>query len=345
VFLGSLNSLGSGLITVAGTGVILWAGAQAVVAERITVGDLLLFLIYLGLLQAQVRTLANVYPTLQGLGGSVDRVMEVLESEPEIAEAANAPPLTRARGAVGFEGVTFGYEAGRPVLREITVSVQPGETVAIVGPTGAGKSTLAGLVPRFYDPWSGRVTLDGRDLRELRLGDVRDQVSLVMQEVFLFPMPVLENIGMGRPGAGREEIEQAARAARADEFIRRLPRGYDTVLGERGVTLSGGERQRLSIARALLKDAPVLILDEPTSALDAETEQSILAALAGLMKGRTTFLIAHRLSTIRGADRVLVLAGGRLVECGTPEELMRRGGVFARLKATQAGIAAEGGGE
>jgi ATP-binding cassette subfamily B protein/subfamily B ATP-binding cassette protein MsbA len=316
-----------------------------VVAERITVGDLLLFLIYLGLLQAQVRTLANVYPTLQGLGGSVDRVMEVLESEPEIAEAANARPLTRARGAVGFEGVTFGYEAGRPVLREITVSVQPGETLAIVGPTGAGKSTLAGLVPRFYDPWSGRVTLDGRDLRELRLGDVRDQVSLVMQEAFLFPMPVWENIGMGRPGAAREEIEQAARAARADEFIRRLPRGYDTVLGERGVTLSGGERQRLSIARALLKDASVLILDEPTSALDAETEQSILAALAGLMKGRTTFLIAHRLSTIRGADRVLVLEGGRLVECGTPEELMRRGGVFARLKATQAGIAAEGGGE
>jgi ABC-type multidrug transport system fused ATPase/permease subunit len=203
VFLGSLNSLGSGLITVAGTGVILWAGAQAVVAERITVGDLLLFLIYLGLLQAQVRTLANVYPTLQGLGGSVDRVMEVLESEPEIAEAANARPLTRARGAVGFEGVTFGYEAGRPVLREITVSVQPGETWAIVGPTGAGKSTLAGLVPRFYDPWSGRVTLDGRDLRELRLGDVRDQVSLVMQEAFLFPMPVWENIGMGRPSVSR----------------------------------------------------------------------------------------------------------------------------------------------
>jgi ATP-binding cassette subfamily B protein/subfamily B ATP-binding cassette protein MsbA len=244
------------------------------------------------------------------------------------------------RGEVRLEGVTFGYEPGRAVLRGVSLEVPAGQTLALVGHTGAGKTTLAGLVARFFDPWQGRVLLDGRDARALRLAGLRGQVAVVLQEPFLFPISVAENIAYGRPGAGRAEVEAAARAANAHDFILRLPGGYDAVVGERGATLSGGERQRLAIARALLKDAPVLLLDEPTSSLDAETEGSLLEALRTLMKGRTTLLIAHRLSTIRHAHRIVVVNEGQIAEEGTHDELLARGGLYAHLHAIQFGLPA-----
>jgi ATP-binding cassette subfamily B protein/subfamily B ATP-binding cassette protein MsbA len=227
--------------------------------------------------------------------------------------------------------VTFGYAPGRPVLKDVSLEARPGEVVAIVGPTGAGKTTLVNLLVRFFDPWGGRVRVDAHDLRTLRIRSLREQVAVVLQEPFIFPLSVADNIAYGRPDAHRDQIEAAAVAANADGFIRRLPEGYDTVVGERGATLSGGEKQRLSIARALLKNAPILILDEPTSALDAETEALLLDALSRLMKGRTTFVIAHRLSTIRNADHIVVLDGGQIVERGGHDELMAVGGLYARF--------------
>jgi ATP-binding cassette subfamily B protein/subfamily B ATP-binding cassette protein MsbA len=223
---------------------------------------------------------------------------------------------------VSFEDVTFGYEPNRPVLKGVNLHVQAGETVALVGCTGAGKTTLASLVPRFFDPGAGRLLFDGTDARDIQLRSLRQQVALVLQEPFLLPLSVAANIAYGRPEASRDEIVSAAVAANADEFIRRLPEGYDTVIGERGATLSGGQRQRLAIARALLKDAPVLILDEPTSALDARTEALILEALERLMANRTTFIIAHRLSTIRNADRIVVLKDGAIAEQGRQVDLV-----------------------
>jgi ATP-binding cassette subfamily B protein/subfamily B ATP-binding cassette protein MsbA len=331
VVIGSLSSLSSGLVTTVGSGLIVWLGAIHVLDHRITVGDLSVFVFYLNNLQNQFKILAGVYTTLQTLSANVDRVNVVLDAKPEVLDRPGAFPLPPTRGQVSIEEVTFGYQPGQPVLRQVSLEARTGQIIAIVGPTGAGKSTLVSLIPRFNDPWEGRVLIDGHDLREVRLETVRKQVALMLQEPFLFPFSIAENIAYGCPAASAPEIEAAARAANAHDFINRLPEGYQTMLGEYGGTISGGERQRLAIARALLKNAPILILDEPTSALDAETESLLLEALERLMKDRTTFIIAHRLSTVRRADCILVLQDGRVVQRGTHDQLLTQGAQYAHL--------------
>jgi ATP-binding cassette subfamily B protein/subfamily B ATP-binding cassette protein MsbA len=330
-------SLLLGAVTALGTAAVVWIGADQALAGTLSLGTILVFISYLGSLYSPVHDVSYSSGTISESLGSALRVVEVLDAPADVEDRSGAVRLPGVRGEVAVEGVTFGYEAGRPVLHEVSFAASPGEVVAVVGPTGAGKTTLVGLLPRFFDPDQGRVLLDGRDLRDLRLRQVRGGVSLVLQESFLFPFSIAENIAYGRVGASREEIVEAARAANADEFVSRLPDGYDTVVGERGATLSVGERQRVAIARALLKDAPVLILDEPTSALDAETERSLLQALDRLMAGRTTVIIAHRLSTIRKADQILVLREGRIVERGHHQQLIDLNGHYARMHDIQHG--------
>jgi ATP-binding cassette subfamily B protein/subfamily B ATP-binding cassette protein MsbA len=334
---GGFYNLLSGLATTLGAAAVLWVGARHVLEGRLTVGSLLVFLAYLNSLQGQLRVFSGMFGTLQETSAGVDRVAEMLEEEQEVRDRPGAVPLLPVRGQVRLEGVTFGYEPSRPVLRGISLEALPGQTVAIVGATGVGKTTLVSLIARFYDPWQGRVLVDGRDVRDVQLRSLRGQIGLVLQEPFLFPFTIAENIAYGRPGASRQEIEAAARTANLHDFVARLPQGYDTAIGQRGAILSGGEKQRLAIARALLRDPPILILDEPTSALDAQTERLLLEALHRLMDGRTTFIIAHRLSTVRAADRIVVLHEGKVVEAGTHPELLAREGHYARLHRIQSG--------
>lgn len=328
-----------GLATALGTASIIWFGTQHAWAGQLSVGAIILFLSYLGSLYTPLEALAYTSSTIQGAAGSARRVWEVLQTEGKVKDRPGAQPLKLMSARVRFENVTFGYEPGRPVLKGISFEAQPGQVVALVGTTGAGKSTLVSLLPRFFDPVEGRVLVDGQDVRQVRLKSLRRHIAIVLQEPFLFPMTVAENIAYGQPHATQEQIEQAARAANAHEFIMRLPQGYHTVIGERGGTISGGERQRISIARALLKDAPILILDEPTSALDVETERLVMGAVERLTRGRTTFIIAHRLSTVRRADRIMVLHEGQLVESGTHDELLTHGGRYARFQELQTGAA------
>jgi ATP-binding cassette, subfamily B, bacterial len=334
---GHLHHLGTGLITAAGTALILWMGMSRVLEGTQSLGVILLFLAYLGMLQAQMKVLAGLWAAVHTVSANADRISEVMDAPLDAPESPNAADIGRARGSIGFEGVRFEYETGRPVLDGVDLAVPAGSTVAIVGRSGAGKSTLANLVPRFFDPSAGRVLLDGVDLRDLGIASLRRQIAVVLQDAFLFPVTVAENIAFGSPHATRDQIEQAARAAGAHEFICALPHGYDTVLAERGSNLSGGERQRLSIARALVKDAPILILDEPTASLDMATEAGLLEALRRLMSKRTTLVIAHRLSTIRNADRIVVLDRGRIAESGTHDQLLELGGIYADMYVRQSG--------
>jgi len=320
-----------------GTAAVMILGGFHVLNGTSSVGILVVFLSYLTALYSPLVTLAYLSPTFASAAGSARRVTEVLNADDTIQDDPGARPLTaiggRIRGHVRLEDIVFGYEPGRPVLRGIDLEARPGQTLALVGATGAGKTTFLSLIPRLFDPWAGRVLFDGQDIRKATLESVRDQVSLVLQDSFLLPVSIADNIAYARPDATREEVVRAAIAANADEFIRKLPDSYETLIGERGITLSGGQRQRIAIARALLKDAPILILDEPTAALDAETESQVMAAIERLTLGRTTFIIAHRLSTVRRADRILVLDAGRVVDSGTHDELIARPGPYRRLHA------------
>lgn len=319
-----------GVLLGVGGALLLYVGARQVLAGTLTVGTLLVFLAYLRSLYGPVSSLVGSWGTVRAAEASADRVFELLETAPQVADRPGAKPLPPVRGRIAFERVSVAYEPGRPVLREVSFVCEPGETVAVVGPTGVGKTTLAALTLRFLDPTAGRVTIDGHDLRDVQIRSLRAQISLVLQEPLLFSATVRENIAVGRPGAPDEAIVEAASLARAHEFILELPQAYNTPLGERGVRLSGGERQRLALARAFLKDAPILVLDEPTSALDAETEALVVERVATLARGRTTIIIAHRLSTLRRADQVLVLEQGRIVERGRWEALLARPGRFRR---------------
>ena len=321
---------------------ILYGGWQ-VVGGTLTPGAFFAFVTAMLLAYRPLKALANLNATLQeGLAAS-QRVFDVLDTAPRIVEAPEARPLRVAGGAVALDGVCFSYRRGAPALRDVTIEIPAGKTVALVGPSGAGKSTVLNLIPRFFDVDRGTVAIDGTDVRDATLVSVREAVALVSQETVLFDDTIRANVAYGRIGASDAEIAAAARSAGADRFIAALPDGYDTRIGERGVKLSGGQRQRLSIARAMLKDAPILLLDEATSALDTESERQVQEALGRLMRGRTTLIVAHRLSTILDADRIHVLQGGRVAESGTHRSLLAAGGLYARLHAMQfaAGAAAQ----
>jgi ATP-binding cassette subfamily B protein len=308
------NALAIGLTTAVGTALVLGIGARHVQSGQLSVGDLVLVMGYLAQLYLPLQTIQKSILTLQSSLASAERALALLDEREEVPERPDALPLQRARGALEVRGVGFGYLPGVPVLRDVSFSLPAGSRLGIAGETGAGKSTLVSLLTRFYDVSEGRILLDGVDLRDYRLADLRAQFGIVLQDTVLFSTSVAENIAYARPEATRQEIVEAARAANADGFISALPEGYETLVGERGMRLSGGERQRLSLARAFLRDAPMLILDEPTSAVDVRTEAAIMDAMERLMSGRTTIMIAHRLGTLEGCDVRLELAGGRVVD-------------------------------
>jgi ATP-binding cassette subfamily B protein/subfamily B ATP-binding cassette protein MsbA len=323
-----------GLAMAAGTAAVIWVGAHRVGQGRLLAGDVLVFLAYLGMLYQPVNAFCQSATTYKSAGAQLERVFEVLDAVPAITDGPDARELKSVQGEIEFRGVNFGYEPGKPVLDAITFTVPAQSVVAVVGRTGAGKTTLASLLARFYDPCAGVIQLDGHDLRSLKVEWLRQQVSVVLQDPILFSGTIRDNIAVGRPGASIEEIETAARRAQIHSDIERFSNGYDTILGERGVNLSGGQRQRLSIARALLKNAPILVLDEPTSSLDPRTEADFLDCLRELMHGRTTFIIAHRLTTVTLADEILLLDEGRVVDMGPHEDLIRRDELYRKIYET-----------
>ena len=334
----SISLMPAGIIeATGGLGIVLviWAGGEMAFENQISVADLFVFIVYLGHIYQPFLQLASINDVLQKAVASTSRVFELLAITPEITDKTNAQSPERVDWHIEFANVHFSYEPGIPVLRNISLPVEPGQVVALVGPTGAGKTTVANLTPRFYDVDEGQIQIGGYDIRDLKLDFLRKNIASVPQDVFLFHGSIRENIMFGRPEASEAELVKAARAANTEGFIRNLPSGYDSVIGERGVRLSGGQKQRLSIARAILKDAPILILDEATSSVDAKTESLIQEAIQNLTKNRTTVVIAHRLSTIRNADRIIVLANGSVSETGSHDQLMARDGLYARMVNSQ----------
>jgi ATP-binding cassette subfamily B protein len=319
------------LIASFGSVFIIWYGGTLVINGALTLGELVAFSTYLGQLVMPVRRLGMIIPAMAMAAAAGERIFEILDAVSEVEDAPGARALPPVRGHVRFEGVSFAYFRRHKVLRDLSFEAEPGQVVALLGATGSGKSTIINLIPRFYDPTGGRITLDGHDLRDVTLSSLRDQIGIVLQETTLFAASIRENIAFGCPACTESEIVAAARAAQAHQFIAEMPEGYDTAVGERGATLSGGQKQRVAIARALLKDPRVLILDDATSSVDTETERLIQLALEGLMRGRTSFVIAQRLSTVRTANLILVLEKGRIAARGTHEELQRTSGLYAEI--------------
>jgi ATP-binding cassette subfamily B protein/subfamily B ATP-binding cassette protein MsbA len=333
----TLTNVNSALVIstlmVLGTAAMYYFGTLHVLAGTLTLGSLLVFSAYLLMLYQPLESLTYTAWAMEGATAGARRCFEVLDREDDVVDAPDAREITKTAGAVGFQNVSFGYAPGQPVLHNVDLSIAPNQIVALVGGTGAGKSTLLSLVPRFYDPDQGRVTLDDCDLRQITKKSLRDKIAIVLQDTLLFSTTIRENIAYGRPGATDAEIREAAHRAQAGEFISRLPAGYDTPVGERGGHLSVGQRQRIGIARAFLKNAPILLLDEPTSALDPTTEAAIMETIKDLMHGRTTLIVTHRLATIHGVDRIVVLEHGRIVEQGSGADLLTKRGVYATLYA------------
>lgn len=333
----TLTNVNSALVIstlmVMGTAAMYYLGTLHVLAGTLTLGSLLVFSAYLLMLYQPLESLTYTAWAMEGATAGAKRCFEVLDREDDVVDAPDAQEITQTAGAIGFRKVSFGYTAGQSVLHEIDLSIAPNQIVALVGGTGAGKSTLLSLVPRFYDPDEGSVTLDDRDLRQITKKSLRSKIAIVLQDTLLFSTTIRENIAYGRPGSTDAEIREAARRAQADEFIGRLPAGYDSPVGERGGHLSVGQRQRIGIARAFLKNAPILLLDEPTSALDPTTEAAIMETIKDLMHGRTTLIVTHRLATIHGVDRIVVLEHGRIAEQGTGADLLTKRGVYATLYA------------
>jgi ATP-binding cassette subfamily B protein len=331
------------ILVAVGTSMVLWFGARMVLNGSLSAGALIVFILYLNKMYKPMQELSKMTDAWSKAEVGYERIREVLETEGEVHELAGARNAPGLRGRIEFDRVNFSYQPDYPILRDVSFRIEPGQVAALVGPTGAGKTTIISLIPRFYDPTSGVVRIDGADIRRFRMQSLRQQMSFVLQETLLFRAPVWNNIAYGKPGASRAEILRAAELANAHEFIEKMPQGYDTLIGERGATLSGGQRQRIAIARAIIRDTPILILDEPSSGLDAAAEKLVFEALDRLMEGRTSIVIAHRLSTIRRAGIIFVVNDGAIAESGTHDELVKSGGLYAELYELQFGVEAQAG--
>jgi len=323
------------IIVSAGTAMVLWFGGSLVLQGSLSPGSLILFIWYLGRMYKPMQDLAKTTDAYSKAAIGYERIREVLEVERDVRDLPGARNAPRFHGGIEFDNVSFSYDPEIPALTNISFKIEPGQVAALVGPTGAGKSTSINLIPRFYEPSAGVIKIDGQDIRRFKQKSLREQVSLVLQDTFLFHGPIWQNIAYGKPVASREEILRAAKLANASEFIEKMPEGYNTLVGERGATLSGGQRQRIAIARAIIRDAPILILDEPTSGLDAASEHQVFEALSRLMEGKTCIIVAHKLATIRRADIIFVVQDGAIVESGTHDELVTLGGLYSQFYELQ----------